>query len=548
MPLPRQSALQGGSLMQRISPTEAYAIAGMAMANLKRRASAGPAPLRPDELQVNADTIICADFPNGFRTFLNYWQFVNRDTGAVLSFETLWPGQAAAADLMVSDKWLFLLKAGKLGFTELECAWDGYVASFGPPNGRIHLFSKEGEAAKNLLDWVRFGLRHLPPAFGVRILPQERGGDTARSLRLSVNRPGMTQPDQRMIYAYATSLNMGIDQVCVHAHVDEWAHMKAPGPRDVWATIPTTVSPSGSCHIVTRGAGPDDFVQQIWENAASGEGRLRGYFAPWYMRPDRDGTWLEEQAAALATPAAVGHFAPETPEDAFLGDEEDNYITVQQWDACLDPELPPLLPGDRTPLIVGMDAGVTNDTFAIVAVSRHPNDRERPAVRAVKVFRPQDFEGHEVDFYTVENWMRVLCRGGCLAGHAQSVGFKQNDCEFCERGELQPGFNVPFVVFDPYQLKDMAQSFKRWGIAAPKEFNQVGARAKADRELLNKVLRRELAHNGDAILREHIGNAKAKTQNDEDSKLRMVKKSPNRKIDAAVACSMAVSECMRLNM
>jgi phage terminase large subunit-like protein len=57
-----------------------------------------------------------------------------------------------------------------------------------------------------------------------------------------------------------------------------------------------------------------------------------------------------------------------------------------------------------------------------------------------------------------------------------------------------------------------------------------------------------VSHNGDPNLREHVLNARAKLQKDEDSKLRMVKKAPNRKIDLAVAASMAIKRILYLNV
>jgi phage terminase large subunit-like protein len=49
-------------------------------------------------------------------------------------------------------------------------------------------------------------------------------------------------------------------------------------------------------------------------------------------------------------------------------------------------------------------------------------------------------------------------------------------------------------------------------------------------------------------LRDHIANARAKLSKDEDSRLRIIKRAPNRKIDLAVAASMGVSRILYLNV
>jgi hypothetical protein len=100
--------------------------------------------------ELEADVAAARVYPQGFVAWLKYWRFKNRESGALLTFRNPWPGQEKFRDLMINvaqsaiDKamWegIFALKAGKLGFTELECAWDGYVL-WARRNARVHLFS-----------------------------------------------------------------------------------------------------------------------------------------------------------------------------------------------------------------------------------------------------------------------------------------------------------------------------------------------------------------------------------------------------------------------
>ena len=59
---------------------------------------------------------------------------------------------------------------------------------------------------------------------------------------------------------------------------------------------------------------------------------------------------------------------------------------------------------------------------------------------------------------------------------------------------------------------------------------------------------KNIAHDGDDNVREHLQNSAAHFTANEDSKLRIVKKTRQQKIDAAIALSMAVSECLRLSL
>lgn len=88
----------------------------------------------------------------------------------------LWAGQERFAELMTSAPRILALKAGKLGFTELECAFDAWVALFSQPNARVHLFSLNADAAQELLRYVRFGITHLPWYMQLFIMTNAHGG------------------------------------------------------------------------------------------------------------------------------------------------------------------------------------------------------------------------------------------------------------------------------------------------------------------------------------------------------------------------------------
>ena len=105
-------------------------------------------------------------------------------------------------------------------------------------------------------------------------MSDEPRGDTISSLKLSAG-----PDDMRTVVSYAAGPHVAIDQTATHSHVDELAHM--PFPEKTWSAIQTTIAPLGSCHIVTRGAGDDNFVATLWDAADSRESRLFPFFVPW---------------------------------------------------------------------------------------------------------------------------------------------------------------------------------------------------------------------------------------------------------------------------
>ncbi len=496
-----------------------------------------------------------------FCYFLQYWQFVNRENGQILSFQNLWRGQKQLADLMESTPWIIALKAGKLGFTELECAYDGWVVLFRHANARVHLFSKDQRASMENLEIVRFGLTHLPDWLKPEFLEREPGGDNATSLKFRI-----AADDVRTIVSYPANQNVSINQSATHVHIDELAHMQFD--EHVWGAVQTTVAPDGSLHIVSRGHGDYGQMAKLWQAAQQSGSRLRPHFSPWTARPDRNREWYDQQTMELTT-LQLGYFAPETPEEALSGEEASQFVPMEWWDRCYDSSLPLYfdpqtygLQGSKVPLVIGVDAATTGDHFAIVAVTRHPQRNQDVVVRAVRLWTPPPYGG-QIEYKGPEAFLRTLVVGGCGLGHPYTPDHKQIDqrfktgeCPACRDGAFHQGYNVVMITFDPFQLTDMMQTLNRELGVWKREFSQQRERLISDKLLRDLIVNKRIWHacNPDDFnnplrpLRHHIGNAAAKIPKDEENKLRIVKKSPDRKVDLVVALSMATSECLRLNI
>lgn len=445
---------------------------------------------------------------NSFTYFARkFWKFKNRETGEILTFEDMWEGQILAAQVMENNSWIFLLKAGKLGFTELECAFDAWRAIFGEPNSRIHLFSKDLIAARELLAMVRFGILNLPPHIGLRIISEKAGGSTTTSLILA----GDGLDDERIIISYAATENAAINQSAMHTHLDEVSHMR--DPKAVWDSVATTVTPDGTLHIVTRGAGNEVYTRDLWEMAQAGASKLVPFFAPYNLRPGRDAEWRAKEAATMHE-TALRHFAPETPEDALSGDDDVQYVPMVLWDACFDPAIPPLTTSE--PMVLGVDAAVSSDYFVISGVTRHPTRHEEAAHRFLRIWRP--ISGY-IDYGVIFREILEICRT----------------------------YKVVCVTYDPYQMADMAQRLLEAGIWA-EPFSQNTARLEADAGLHHAILSREFWHTNDPELREAVANAGAQTDEKNRSRMRIVKRHPAKKIDALVATSMARHQALFLNI
>lgn len=200
-------------------------------------------------------------------------------------------------------------------------------------------------------------------------------------------------------------------------------------------------------------------------------------------------------------------------------DDVDRFLpSMAWWDSCLE-SLPPLSPHE--PVVLAADAGVSNDCFGLVGVTRHPADNDRVAVRFVQVWVPR--RGHQIDF----------------EGTPESPGPER---VIRALGET---FNVLELTYDAYQLHQMSTRIRNEGRIMVREFPQGGDRLEADKGLLDLIMSKRLSHDGNAELRTHVDNADRKTD-PETRKLRIVKRVPSLKVDLAVALSMSAYRCLKL--
>ena len=200
----------------------------------------------------------------------------------------------------------------------------------------------------------------------------------------------------------------------------------------------------------------------------------------------------------------------------------ESFVQPEWWQACKG-ALPALEDGD--PCVVIMDAAVSGDCFGILMVSRSDG---RTIPRQVRKWTPPI--GGKITYEPPE-------------------GTSPEDAILYPSGyvkHLVETFNVLEVGYDPYQLHSLATKLSQDLICYFRPFNQVGDRLLADKSLQDAIKAREVLHDGNEDLSEHILNAAAKSEGDKS--IRIVKKSSNKKIDLAVCLSMGHFEAVRLGI
>lgn len=176
--------------------------------------------------------------------------------------------------------------------------------------------------------------------------------------------------------------------------------------------------------------------------------------------------------------------------------------------------LPALVPKEK--MVLAVDASVSGDCFAVVGVTKHPQDASKLAARICKIWIPH---GDKLQYEHPNPKINSQLPDGFIT-------------ELCKK------YSVRVIGYDPYQLHKMATDHNLQRKSAFwKEIPQGKPRLSADSGLRQSIFDESLIlDSGLSDLIEHLKNANAKI---DDTKIRLVKRAENLKIDAAVALSMA---------
>nr|WP_237727991.1 terminase large subunit [Cellulomonas sp. APG4] len=175
------------------------------------------------------------------------------------------------------------------------------------------------------------------------------------------------------------------------------------------------------------------------------------------------------------------------------------------WDACRDPER---TIEDGTPVVLAFDGSRSNDATAILAVTIE----ERPRLQVVGLWeKPDDGSVWKVPRGEVKDEIRRACRR----------------------------FKVKEIAWDEFLWQDAAEELLEEKIPV-EYFPQTPERMRpATQRFYERVIDRDLTHDGDARLARHVGNTVLKTTY-RGSQIAKDKPDSPRKIDLAVCAVMGV--------
>lgn len=397
-------------------------------------------------------------------------------------------------------------KSAKTTIGAAIALWQGYRVS----NGEIYIVGNDLKQADNRMNQaIRYCAQHNPRMADVRInrntcyLP-----NGTRIEAVPVDAAGEAGPNPTGIFWTEA---WGAKQ---RKHEEFWSEMALSPTRQghSFKFVESYAGHSGESLILERlynatvkGHAPidPDISPELYEDGSTIAYWNTRRYLPWQV----DNTLYYEQEAKEKTPQEFRrqhHNEWVTSEDVF--------IEAAYWDACKR-ELPPM--SQYGSVVVGVDAGITSDTFGIVAVSRSGAEI---AVRYARKWTPP--ANGKLDFDAPDGPVEAL-------------------------RWLSQNYRVAEFAYDEYQLHLLGTRLRKEGVGYFRVFAQGQDRLVADKELYDLIHARRIIHSGEPDLREHLLNANAKTDGD---KLRIIKRSEDMKIDLAVCLSMASSRALLLNI
>lgn len=195
---------------------------------------------------------------------------------------------------------------------------------------------------------------------------------------------------------------------------------------------------------------------------------------------------------------------------------EDSWIAPYEWDACASDSIRPLERGDRISL--GFDGSKSNDYTALSACRIDDG-----ALFLIRVWVPENYANDEVPREDVDAYVHSMFE------KYDVVSFRADVKEF-------------EAYVDQWGAKWKRQLKVNASPGNPVAFDMRGQQKKfaLDCErFVDAVLERELIHDANPVLRQHVLNAKRHPTNFDAISIRKASKDSSRKIDAAVATVLA---------
>jgi hypothetical protein len=207
----------------------------------------------------------------------------------------LFPYQEELIEEFLQNRFNIVLKARQLGISWLTSAFCLWLMFFHRNKMIMSVSTKEKIAAK-ILEKVKYQYKYLPQ-FMKDWNPIETDNNT--KIRLS---------NGSEIVAETTTSDSGRSYSLSLLIIDEAAYVdNLDGDKGLWTAISPTLATGGRAIAFSSPSGASGWFYDVYTKATENKNRGPGDWVPhklmWWVHPDRDDEWFEQQAALLSPKA-----------------------------------------------------------------------------------------------------------------------------------------------------------------------------------------------------------------------------------------------------
>lgn len=232
--------------------------------------------------------------------FIKKYLYIQHPVKGRLPFE-LYPFQEECIQGFLDYKFNIVLKSRQLGLSTTTSAYCLWMAMF-RQDANIMIMATKLETSKNMIQKIRTTFKMLP-AWMLNILDlKEPEAESVKYIKFN---------NGSKIAAIPTSADAGRGEALTLLVVDEAAHVDVL--EELWLGLYPTLSTGGRAIIFSTPNGKN-FFYQLWAGADTGEyeegkvglhckgvgkNKFHGIKLPWYVHPERDEQWFEDQAKPM---------------------------------------------------------------------------------------------------------------------------------------------------------------------------------------------------------------------------------------------------------
>lgn len=219
--------------------------------------------------------------------FLRKYTFISHPQRGRILFN-LYPYQEKVLKLWQENPFSIIIKSRQLGISTLASGYAFWLILFHPDKNVLCLATKQ-ETAKNMVTKVKFMYDNIPSWLKV---------DKEENNRLTLRLKNGSQ-----IKATSAASDAGRSEAVSLLLVDEAGFID--NMFDLWTSVLPTLSTGGGCIALSTPNGTGNWFHQTYTQAENSENEFLPIKLPWFVHPERDQKWRDQQDELLKDPRAA---------------------------------------------------------------------------------------------------------------------------------------------------------------------------------------------------------------------------------------------------